>query len=93
MPPKKQEPVAEPEPEEEEEEEEEGDDEFDGGGDGDEDEDDDDNYVDMGSLLTGLLSTEDGDNVCTALIKINTQIETQNKILMKMLSVLSAKQK
>ena len=47
-------------------------------------------FMDMGSLLTSLLTTEDGDNVCTALVNIgailNKHMETQNKILVKMLS-------
>ena len=64
------------------------DDEFDEDeGDMDEDEGD---FMDMGSLLTSLLTTEDGDNVCTALVNIgaiiNKHMETQNKILVKMLS-------
>ena len=47
-------------------------------------------FMDMGSLLTSLLTTDDGDNVCTALVNIgaiiNKHMETQNKILVKMLS-------
>jgi hypothetical protein len=46
--------------------------------------------IDMGELLTSLLTTEDGDNVCTALVTIGKQLETQNKILVKMLSKMSA---
>lgn len=45
---------------------------------------------DFGELLTSLLTTEDGDNVCTALVNLgailNKQLETQNKILVKILS-------
>ena len=63
--------------------------------DGDEDGEDDDemdegDYMDMGGLLTSLLTTEDGDNVCTALVNLgailNKHMETQNKILVKMLA-------
>ena len=49
----------------------------------DEDEDDD---VDLVSLMTSLLATEDGDTVCTALVTIAQQLQTQNKILIKILS-------
>lgn len=51
-------------------------------------------YMDMGGLLTSLLTTEDGDNVCTALVNIgailNKHMETQNKILVKIMSRLPA---
>jgi len=51
-------------------------------------------YLDMGGLLTSLLTTEDGDNVCTALVNIgnilNKHMETQNKILLKILTKLPA---
>ena len=50
--------------------------------------------IDMGGLLTSLLTTEDGDNVCTALVNIgailNKHMETQNKILVKILSKLAS---
>jgi hypothetical protein len=49
-------------------------------------------FMDMGGLLTSLLTTEDGDNVCTALVNIgnilNKHMETQNKILLKILTKL-----
>ena len=51
----------------------------------DEDEDEDDD-VDLVSLMTSLLATEDGDTVCTALVTIAQQLQTQNKILIKILS-------
>lgn len=58
------------------------------------DEGDEGDFVDMGSLLTSLLTTEDGDNVCTALVNIgailNKHMETQNKILLKIMSKLPA---
>lgn len=51
-------------------------------------------FMDMGGLLTSLLTTEDGDNVCTALVNIgailNKHMETQNKILLKIMSRLPA---
>ena len=62
---------------------------------GDEFDEDDEDFMDMGSLLSSLLSTEEGDNVCTALVKINNtlqqQMDTQNKILLKIYSELKNK--
>ena len=53
-------------------------------------EEDEEGFMDMGGLLTSLLTTEDGDNVCTALVNIgailNKHMETQNKILVKLLA-------
>ena len=61
----------------------------------DEDDEDDEDFMDMGSLLASLLSTEEGDNVCTALVKINNtlqqQMDTQNKILLKIYTELKNK--
>jgi hypothetical protein len=37
-------------------------------------------------LLGGVLTTEDGDTVCSALVALARQMEVQNKILIKMLS-------
>ena len=55
-----------------------------------EDDEDEGDFMDMGGLLTSLLTTEDGDNVCTALVNIgailNEHMETQNKILVKLLA-------
>lgn len=66
-----------------------GDDELD-----DEDEDDMD-FMDMGGILSSLLTTESGDNVTTALVKmtlmLQKNLETQNKILVKILSSLGGK--
>ena len=49
--------------------------------------------MDMAGLLTSLLTTEEGDNVCTALVNIgailNKHLETQNKILVKILGKIS----
>ena len=55
-----------------------------------EDEDDEDfmEEMDLGSALAPFLTTEDGDNICTALVTIGEQLaglnkhmENQNKIL------------
>lgn len=52
--------------------------------------------MDMGGLLTSLLTTDDGDNVCTAIVNVgvilNKHLETQNKILVKILSKLASSQ-
>ena len=85
--------IRDPEEDEEEEEEPEEGDEFDDDDEDDDEFDDEDDYVDMSGLLTGLLSTEEGDTLCTALMKINTQLETQNKILVKFLTAFTASQK
>jgi len=59
------------------------------------DEEDGEEFMDMGGLLTSLLTTDDGDNVCTALVNIgaiiNKHMETQNKILVKLLAKLPSK--
>jgi hypothetical protein len=68
----------------EEEEEEEDEDVFD-------EEEDEEIQGDIGFLMTGLLATPDGDTVCSALVNIATQLEMQNKILIKMLAKLSKK--
>jgi hypothetical protein len=72
-----------PELDDEEEEEDEFDDEFEDG-----------EMVDMAGLLTSLLTTDEGDNVCTALVNIgailNKHLETQNKILVKILAKVGA---
>ena len=58
----------------------------------DDSEEDDMDFMDMGGLLSSLLTTEDGDNVTTALMKMSLmlqeQIKTQNKILVKILTAL-----
>ena len=56
----------------------------------DEDDDEEDEYTDMADLLQGLLSTEN-DNVCTAMLKISTQLETTNKLLVKLISQVTKK--
>ena len=61
-----------------------------------EDEDEDDMDMDMGLDLGSILTTEDGDTVCSALVdasngvtEIAKQLLTQNKILIKILAKLS----
>ena len=56
------------------------DDEYEINDDGDED------NMDIAGLMTSLLATPDGDTVCSALVNLCFQLETQNKILIKMLS-------
>lgn len=55
-----------------------------------EDEDEDmmmpDDGNDFETLITSLLATEEGETVCTALVNIAQQLQTQNKILIKILS-------
>jgi hypothetical protein len=48
--------------------------------------DDDEDNMDLAGLMTSLLATPDGDTVCSALVNLCFQLETQNKILIKMLS-------
>ena len=55
-----------------------------------EDEEDDLDFIDPSMLLQSLLSTEDGsDTICTALVKIHSQLEVHNKIMVKLLSHLT----
>lgn len=53
-----------------------------------EDEEEDDGMVE---LLANTLATPEGDTVCGALVQISQALETQNKILIKMLSAVSKK--
>ena len=46
---------------------------------------------DTNMLLSSVLSTEEGETVCSALVNISRQIEMQNKILIKMLYQLQKK--
>ena len=64
-----------------------------------EEEEDDFEGMDLGSALAPFLTTEEGDSICTALVNIGTHMEkmtklmdTQNKILVKMLSQMSKKE-
>lgn len=54
-------------------------------------EDDEEVQGDFGFLLTSLMATPEGDTVCSALVNIASQLEMQNKILIKMLAKLSKK--
>jgi hypothetical protein len=47
---------------------------------------DEDEGVDLAGLMSSLLATPDGDTVCSALVNLCYQLETQNKILIKMLA-------
>ncbi len=47
--------------------------------------------IDMPTMLASFLTSEDGDNVCTALLKMAQQLEVQNKILVKLLNQFSKK--
>lgn len=65
----------------------------------DEEEEDDFEGMDLGSALAPFLTTEEGDSICTALVSIGVHMEkmtkmmdTQNKILVKMLSQMSKKE-
>jgi hypothetical protein len=49
-------------------------------------EQDDEEMINMETLISSTLMTEEGDTVCTALVNIGRQLEMQNKILVKMLS-------
>ena len=42
----------------------------------------------MEAMLGSVLTTQDGDTVCTALVNMGRQMEIQNKILVKILSSL-----
>jgi len=47
---------------------------------------DEDEGMDIAGLMSSLLATPDGDTVCSALVNLCYQLETQNKILIKMLA-------
>jgi len=46
----------------------------------------DEGEMDLMNMMTSLLATPDGDTVCSALVNLCNQLETQNKILIKMLA-------
>ena len=56
--------------------------------DSDMEEDSDDEFTDMAGVLEGLLTTDE-DNVCTAMLKIASQLETTNKLLVRVVSHLT----
>ena len=56
-----------------------------------EDEDDENFEPTMEAILGSTLSTTEGDTVCSALVNLGYQMEIQNKILVKLLSVIQKK--
>lgn len=54
----------------------------------DEEEEEDEYAADMYDMLSSFLTSED-DNVCTAMMKVAKQLETQNKIMVKVLTQLT----
>ena len=50
------------------------------------DDDQDDGTLDIAELMTSLMATEDGDTLCSALVNIGNQLQTHNKIMIKILS-------
>tara|TARA_B110000858_G_scaffold188750_1_gene234680 strand:+ start:626 stop:898 length:273 start_codon:yes stop_codon:yes gene_type:complete len=55
----------------------------------DEDEDEDEDEDGIVDLLANTLATPEGDTLCGTLVQISNTLETQNKILIKLLSTLS----
>lgn len=53
-------------------------------------EDDDEEEAGLGDLVASLLATPEGDTVATALVGIREQLETQNRILVKIFSTLKS---
>jgi hypothetical protein len=49
--------------------------------------------VDLSELLGTLFATDNGDTVCSALVDISTQMQVQNKILVKILAQLQSMKK
>ena len=54
----------------------------------DDDEPMDGEFMDLGHMLGSVLTTEDGDTICSALVNISKQLEMQNRIMIKMLAQL-----
>ncbi len=54
-----------------------------------EDDEDDDQVDFLGNLLANTLATPEGDTLCGTLVKISDTLETQNKIMIKLLTLLS----
>lgn len=55
----------------------------------DEEEEDDDDDDELTELLANTLVTPEGDTLCGTLVRISDTLETQNKILIKLLSTLA----
>jgi hypothetical protein len=49
-----------------------------------------DEEIDLPELLGSLFATDEGDTVCSALVGISSQIQVQNKILVKILAQLQS---
>jgi hypothetical protein len=54
----------------------------------DEEEDEGEYMADLADVLGSYLTTED-DNVCSAMLRVSKQLETQNKIMVKILTQLT----
>lgn len=54
-----------------------------------EQEEEEEEVVDFGGLLASLMTNEEGENLPTILSKVAKTLETQNKILIKMLTQMS----
>ena len=52
--------------------------------------DDEEEEAGLGDLVASLLATPEGDTVATALVGIREQLETQNRILVKIFSTLKS---
>tara|TARA_B100001564_G_scaffold231689_1_gene195681 strand:+ start:1629 stop:1907 length:279 start_codon:yes stop_codon:yes gene_type:complete len=52
---------------------------------------DDEDEPSIENILASTLSTPEGDTICSALVNMGYQIEIQNKILVKLLSILQKK--
>ena len=55
----------------------------------DDDEEEEEEEGDITDLLSNTLMTPDGETLCGTLVKISDTLETQNKILIKLLSTLA----
>lgn len=55
-------------------------------------EDDDEEGVDPFEYLGSLLQTDEGENITQVLNKLASHVENQNKILIKIMSILNSKQ-
>jgi hypothetical protein len=47
-----------------------------------------DEGIDVASLMTSIFASEDGDTVCSALVDIARQLQTHNKIMIKILNTM-----
>ena len=56
-----------------------------------EDEDEEEEDDELTELLANTLLTPEGDTLCGTLVRISNTLETQNKILIKLLSIMARK--